>query len=57
MNEYYRCTKLKGQPEMNLSMCIGRWNAAQGKKGSQCKNCTIFFEQVAELARKVMVRR
>ncbi len=56
MNEYYRCTKLKGQPEMNLSMCIGRWNAAQGKKGSPCKNCTIFKGKLADLVKEVMCR-
>lgn len=54
MNEYYRCTKLKGQPEMNLSMCIGRWNAAQGKKGSPCKKCTRPAEFVKSLVMEVL---
>ncbi len=57
MTLYHRCTKLKGQPEMSLPMCIGRWNAAQGKKGSPCKNCTIFKGKLADLVKEVMCGR
>lgn len=54
MTLYHRCTKLKGQPEMSLPMCIGRWTEAQEKKKSPCKNCTIFKSRLAELVREVL---
>jgi hypothetical protein len=54
MTLYYRCTRHKSQPEVNLSICIGRWIESQeSKKRSPCKSCPIFAVRVFDLAKSV----
>ena len=57
MTADYPCTRIKSQPRMNLSICIGRWTEAQGKAKSPCKDCPIFRAKLADLVKEVLCGR
>lgn len=52
LSDHYTCPHQKGQPRMNLLLCLGRWMVAmEDCKRSPCRKCTILDERIANMVK------